>query len=152
MIDAEQVSRRLLEDEGFVATAYYDSEGYLTIGPGILIDERRKGSGISVTEGMYLLMNRIHQIENECRLAFTWFDQLNPARQQIIVCMAYQLGVRGVANFKRMVAAIRRLDFSGAAFEMMSSRWAQQTPGRAKRMANMMERGEWIEPAQISGG
>lgn len=148
MIDSKQVARRLWEDEGFVSHGYYDSKGFLTIGPGILIDERR-GGGINAEEGMYLLRNRIYRVDNQLRARFpSWYDKLTPTRMQVLICMAYQLGVNGVANFKRMVAAIERSDFTAAALEMLDSKWAREdSPERAKRMASMMERGEWIEPA-----
>lgn len=154
MIDVDQVTRRLWEDEGFVPHGYFDSKGFLTIGPGILIDERRQGSGISVEEGMYLLRNRMWRTENLCGTRLPWFYDLDSVRQQVIICMAYQLGVAGVANFRRMGAAIERADFRAAAAEMLDSKWAREdSPARAKRMANMMERGEWIEPAQpLNGG
>jgi len=145
MIDVNQVARRLHEDEGFVPHAYEDTEGYLTIGDGILIDKRR-GGGITAEESLYLLRNRIVQRESLCRARFPWFARQDVVRQQVIVCMSYQLGVNGVANFRRMVAAIERADFVDAAKEMLDSTWAKQTPARAKCMATMMERGEWIEP------
>lgn len=145
MIDADQVTHRLWDDEGFVASAYYDSKGFLTIGCGILIDSRR-GGGITAEEGMYLLRNRIYRVHNQCIDRFPWLTtKLNKTRQQIIVCMAYQLGVNGVANFKRMVAGIERKDFKAAAAEMLDSDWARKdSPERAKRMATMMESGQWV--------
>lgn len=149
MIDAAQVVRRLWSDEGFKRHGYFDSKGFLTIGPGILIDARREGSGISTEEGIYLLRNRMYRMENLCRSHLLWYSTLDTVRQQVIVCMAYQLGVAGVANFRRMVLAIERRDYVAAAAEMLDSKWAREdSPERAKRMANMMERGEWIEPAQ----
>src|ERR1051325_10658175 len=103
MIDVSQVARRLWDDEGFVPHVYQDNtpEKYLTIGVGILVDERR-GGGITAEEGMYLLRNRIYRTENLCRVRLPWFVNLDPVRQQLVICMAYQLGVNGVANFKRM--------------------------------------------------
>lgn len=137
------VADRLFSDEGFVPHVYEDSKGFLTIGPGILVDKRR-GGGITLDEGRYLLMNRIVARTAEVRDRFPWWKRLNAARQQIIVCMAYQLGTNGVANFKRMVTALERGDFVTAAAEMLDSNWAREdAPERAKRMANMMERGDW---------
>lgn len=148
MIDAGQIGRRLWEDEGFVPHGYLDSNKFLTIGPGILIDARR-GGGITAEEGMYLLRNRVYRIHNLCLAVFPWLTDLSDARQQVIVCMAYQLGVGGVARFKKMIAAIERADFTAASAEMLDSNWARSdSPARARRMANMMERGEWIEPAK----
>ena len=149
MIDSNQIARRLWEDEGFVPHVYRDNTpaGYWTIGVGILVDERR-GGGITAEEGMFLLRNRIIRTDNLCRARFPWFARLDTVRQQVIICMAYQLGVNGVANFKRMLAAIERSNFVEAAQQMLDSKWARDdSPARAKRMANMMERGEWIEPS-----
>lgn len=154
MIDINQVARRLAEDEGFRALPYYDSEGFLTIGHGILIDERRTGAGITNEESMYLMRNRAVRQANLCDARFDWYRKLSGVRQQVIVCMSYQLGVNGVAKFKRMGAAIERRDFVAAAAEMLDSTWhREQSTERAKRLANMMERDEWIEPAHpINGG
>jgi lysozyme len=147
MINDKQVARRLWEDEGFRPFAYEDTEGFLTVGVGILIDKRRPGAGLTAEEGVYLLRNRIFRLDNLLANKFPWYGNLEPARQQVVLCMAYQLGINGVANFKKMVAAIEAGDFVKAADEMLDSKWARQTPSRAKRMANMMERGEWIEPS-----
>lgn len=146
MINDKQVIRRLWEDEGFVPHVYPDSKGYLTIGSGILVDQRR-GGGITAEEGMYLLRNRMYRVQNLCMLNLSWFSKLDVIRQQVIVCMAYQLGVNGVANFKRMVQAIERSDYTAAAAEMLDSNWARvDSHARAHRMAAMMKHGEWIEP------
>ncbi len=58
--------------------------------------------------------------------------------------MAFQLGVNGVANFKKMIAALIARDYAAAAREMLDSNWAKvQTPARAQRMAEMMRTGVW---------
>jgi|SRR5688572_32870923 len=142
MISTEQITQRLIDDEGEVLHAYQDHLGYLTIGVGILIDER-KGGGITREESRYLLRNRIAQRAGECEQRFDWWPTLDPVRQQVIVCMAFQLGVDGVAGFKRMIAALKLRDWSTAASEMEDSDWNTQTPERCKRMADIMETGVW---------
>ena len=52
--------------------------------------------------------------------------------------MAYQMGLEGVLNFKKMWAAIEVDDYVTAAAEMINSRWAMQTPARANRLADRM--------------
>lgn len=137
------VADRIWVDEGFVPYVYEDSKGYLTIGPGILVDERR-GGGIDEEEGRYLLMRRLMKRLQQLRDRFSWFKRLDPVRQQIIVCMSYQLGVNGVAGFRRMCIALDKGDYIEAAAEMLDSVWArEETPERAKRLAGIMERGEW---------
>jgi lysozyme len=79
-----------------------------------------------------------------------WFDQLTWARQGVIVCMLHQLGAKGVANFKKMIAALSKYDYDTAASEMLDSYgtvekpgWHRQTPKRCELMAQIMRTGEW---------
>lgn len=143
MISHDQIAARLIADEGEVLHAYPDHLGYLTIGVGILIDER-KGGGITREESRYLLHNRIERFENQCHLRFAWFTGMNdPIRQQVIVCMVFQLGTDGVAEFKRMIVALKLRDYVTAAAEMIDSQWHKDTPSRCKLMASIMRNGVW---------
>lgn len=142
MISEAQLIERLVADEDEVLHAYEDHLGYLTIGVGRLIDKRR-GGGITQEESRYLLRNDISRVVAQCETRFEWWDSLDSARQQVIVCMAFQLGVNGVANFRKMVAAIRVRDFAEAARQMIDSNWHQQTRARCERMANVMKTGVW---------
>lgn len=142
MIDEARMMRRLIADEGEVLHAYQDSLGFLTIGVGRLIDQRR-GGGISPDESRYLLRNDIYSKSAECDHLFRWFIALDDVRQGVIVCMAYQLGTQGVANFKKMIAAIEDRDYAEAAAQMLDSGWHKQTPERCERMARMMRTGIW---------
>lgn len=144
VIDETAVTARLVGDEGEVLHAYRDHLGYLTIGVGILIDER-KGGGITQDESRYLLRNRLRQRVAQCSERFEWWQSIDEVRRGVIVCMAYQIGVNGVANFRKMCAALRIRDYNTAAMEMLDSDWAseKQTPVRAKRMARIMRSGNW---------
>lgn len=142
MIDMAQVTARLLADEGEVLHVYNDHLGFATIGVGRLIDPRR-GGGITQDESRYLLRNDIRRRAVQCAQRFEWWDAINDARQGVILCMAFQLGVNGVANFKKMIAAIRNGDYYSAAREMTDSGWHRQTPARCERMAKIMKSGVW---------
>lgn len=143
MISEAQLIKRLVADEGEVLHCYPDSLGFETIGVGRLIDKRR-GGGITQEESRYLLRNDIAQKTAECETRFEWWHTIDDVRQAVILCMAFQLGVNGVANFKRMVAALRIRDYVTASIEMLDSDWARkQTPARAQRMARVMRSGVW---------
>ncbi|HEY4354888.1 MAG TPA: glycoside hydrolase family protein [Acidobacteriaceae bacterium] len=143
MIDEAAVTRRLVLDEDEVLHAYPDSKGYLTIGVGILIDER-KGGGITQEESRYLLRNRIERKAAECENRFEWWHSIDDVRQGVILCMAFQLGTNGVANFRRMCAALRIRDYITASLEMLDSEWYRKdSPQRAERMATIMKTGVW---------
>ena len=68
----------------------------------------------------------------------------NDARRSVLINMAFQLGVSGLMKFKRFIAAYRAGDFVTASKEMLDSRWAMQTPNRAKELSEQMLTGEWF--------
>lgn len=138
----ERLQARLVVDEGVVLHAYLDSLGYITIGCGRLIDER-KGGGITYVEAMSLLENDITRKHTEMLERFPQFADLDPARQVALMSMAFQLGVDGLAGFTNTLAAVWRGDFTSAAGGMLSSKWALQTPERAIRLARMMRTGRF---------
>lgn len=78
-----------------------------------------------------------------CQSEFPWFSQLNEPRQAVLTGMAFQMGLHGLLGFHDTLGAIRDERYSHAAECMRQSKWASQTPKRAKRMADQMEFGEW---------
>lgn len=138
----ERLTTQLRRDEGEVLHAYTDSLGFLTIGVGRLID-KRKGGGITSEESAYLLANDIARVMADVRRRLPWFDRLDPARQGVLLNMAFQMGVDGLMGFKNTLAMIERGDYDGAATGMLASLWATQTPQRAQRMADQMRSGQW---------
>ncbi len=135
--------RKLLEDdEGRVPYAYQDHLGFWTIGVGRLIDKRR-GGGLSDDEIDYLLDNDIKRKSEALDARIPWWRSLNEARQAVLLSMAFQMGPDGLLGFKNTLAMVQRGDFDGAAEGMLQSKWATQTPERAKRLADMMKQGDW---------
>ena len=133
---------QLLREEGAESCAYQDSLGYWTIGVGRLIDSR-KGGGLSNDEIDFLLENDIKAKTHEVLLALPWMPRLSEPRQAVLIGMAFQMGIGGLLKFKRMLGSIEDGQYVKAAEEMIKSRWAKQTFGRAARMAKQMETGEW---------
>ncbi len=117
---------------------YQDSEGIWTIGYGRNIEQK----GISQDEADFLLEVDILEAYNECMKAFSWFKGLDTVRSQVILNMAFNMGVGKVKRFKKMIAAIIKEDWHEAATQMLDSRYARQTKERAVRLANRMETGE----------
>ena len=66
---------------------------------------------------------------------------LSELRQEVLTEMVFQLGFKGTSRFKKMLEAIEANDFTTAGIEMLDSRWAKQTPGRARRLAENMTNG-----------
>jgi lysozyme len=59
----------------------------------------------------------------------------------VLISMAFNLGVQGLLGFTRMLSYSQDGDYSGAAEEMLSSKWATQVGNRAVELAGMMENG-----------
>jgi hypothetical protein len=94
-------------------------------------------------ESRYLLRNDIARRIAECEQRFEWWGLLDPVRQQVVVCMAFQLGTEGVSKFRRMIAGLKIRDYITASIEMVDSKWHSDTPERCERMANIMRTGVW---------
>ena len=139
----EQLTTQLRSDEGTKATAYQDHLGFWTIGVGRLIDSRKPGAGLRPDEIDYLLRNDISDRVAALTKALPWFDRLDEARQGVLLNMAFQLGTAGLLGFKSTLALIAAGKYAEASEQMIKSKWATQTPARAKRLAEQMKTGEW---------
>jgi lysozyme len=138
-----ELKRQLKGDEGVKACAYRDSLGLLTIGVGRLVDASKPGAGLRPDEIDYLLQNDIHDRIDALTRALPWFQNLSDERKGVLIAMAFQLGTEGLLQFKQTLAAVQGGRYDEAAFDMLQSRWAQQTPARAKRLAEQMRSGLW---------
>ena len=136
------LKQQLIREEGAESCAYQDSLGFWTIGVGRLIDSR-KGGGLSNEEIDMLLENDIKRNYEAVLKALPWMEKLSDQRQAVLIEMAFQMGVSGLLQFKRTLGSIEDGQYGEAAVEMLESKWAQQTPMRAYRMALQMETDEW---------
>jgi lysozyme len=75
--------------------------------------------------------------------ALPWTQQLDDARQGVLVNLAFNIGVAGLLQFKLTLAAVEAGDYATAAADMLLSRWAKQVGARASRLAKQMEFGIW---------
>ncbi|QKN87896.1 lysozyme [Acinetobacter phage vB_AbaP_Alexa] len=138
----ENIIRSLRGEEGEVLHEYKDHLGYSTIGIGRLID-KRKGGGITSDEAAYLLGNDVDKVIDQLNKRLPWWSKLDEARRGVLVNMAFQMGIDGLLGFKNTLAMIQAGNYESAARGMLQSKWAQQTPSRAKRMAEQMRSGQW---------
>jgi lysozyme len=140
-MDSYQLRQDLIRDEGFRAHVYQDTEGFWTIGYGFLVDRKRGGLGLPPWIADLWLDELIADKVRDLRQRWPRLDEQAPEVQRALANMAYQLGPRGVMNFRRMIAALEAGDRARAAAEALDSTWARQTPNRARRVAALI-RGE----------
>jgi len=132
--------------EGFRGKAYDDADGVtvpaptgrLTIGYGRNIQDRP----LTKIEAAYLLRGDIAVSILEAASLTISFEGLSLARKIVLTCMVYQMGYDGVKRFKNMLKCIEDGDFTGAATEMLDSKWYREdSPKRALDMSLIMENG-----------
>ena len=133
---------QLRREEGVSRHAYQDHLGFWTIGVGRLIDQR-KGGGLTDEEVDHLLRNDVARFERDVLNALPWAATLDAPRLAVLIGMAFQMGTSGLLGFKQTLHAAREGRYTAAAGLMLVSKWAEQTPARAARMAKQMETGEW---------
>jgi lysozyme len=143
------IAKVLMFEEGFRADAYYCSEGYPTIGIGWKIGSKDQSLDdfkvMTISKDAALAQCHDESLVLSINLhgVICCWEELNEARQAILVSMAYQMGLAGLMKFKKMIAAIEKGDFNEAANEGLKSRWANQTPGRANRHMTVIMVGNW---------
>ncbi|MDU6413459.1 glycoside hydrolase family protein [Mixta calida] len=146
-----QIIQILNYEEGYREKPYIDTEGFPTVACGIKIGPK----GASLSNYTFTVPRKVGDVWlqvfvdstiNQCRnntLIAAALEQCNPARQDILYSMGYQLGVAGLAGFKNTLVMISNGDFDAAASGMMNSKWAKQTPNRARRHAAVMRSGDY---------
>lgn len=142
----EQLRKQLMRQEGFRKSAYQDSEGYWTIGYGLLIDAKLD-AGLEPEEAAYLLDRRISQRQQDALKAWPWLVRLDSVRQDVIFNMTYNMGVPRLSGFKKMLAAAEAGDYAKAADEMLDSKWARQVGLRASELSQQMRTGRYKDEA-----
>lgn len=140
-MDISRLQDDLWRDEGFVPHGYPDSEGYLTIGVGRLIDQRL-GGGITKTEARYLLENDIRKVLGALDRALPWWRSLPEGRMRALANMCFNLGLPRLLGFKKMLKALEAHDWERAADEALDSKWARQVGARSDRIADLLRGSE----------
>ena len=100
-----------------------------------------EGEEIPTTEEGWLVIfdkdfdNAWSQTEQLCE---TYNLPDNEEMMSILCEMIYQLGYKGVQNFKMMIKALQEADFVEAHYQMRDSRWRNQTKNRCEELAERM--------------
>jgi len=126
----EQIKRH----EGLRLKVYRCPAGKLTIGYGRNLED----NGISEEEADYLLINDLHFVEESLARRLAFWENMPKGVQQVLINMGFQLGINGLMAFRRTLALLDAGNYGAAADEMLNSRWAKQTPGRAKELAQIV--------------
>jgi lysozyme len=143
------IAKLLMFEEGYRSKVYYCSQKYPTIGIGWKIGSKNqplddfKLMTISKEAALAQCDSEASDLAINLHCVIDCWQDLNEARQAILISMAYQMGLSGLMKFKKMIAAIEAGDFVEAAAQGRDSRWASQTHSRANRHMRVMLLGNW---------
>lgn len=132
----EGLESRLLRHEGYRECPYQDTLGHWTAGVGHLLRPPVDVEHCWTREQvMVTLGHDIEHAEAGARhLVPSWY-RIAAQRRDVLTELAFQLGSHGLSGFRRLLVAVDREDWAAAGRELLTSRLARQTPGRAQELA-----------------
>ena len=142
-MNLERLMESVKKHEGYRNKVYLDTLGKRTVGVGHLCVEDFWEDDKEYEE-KFLMEILAEDLQNAIKGARELKEEydctdIDEIAQEIIVEMVFQLGKTGVSKFKNMWKALAEKNYIGASYEMLDSRWAKQTPNRAKAMAELMK-------------
>ncbi len=126
--------KQIKHHEGYRSRVYKCTEGYDTIGYGFAI----KDLVLSEEVCEMILIEKLEFLEKSIKNRFSWYEESPQVIKEVIMNMCYQLGVSGFSKFKKTISYFAESDYKGASVEMLDSKWARQTPNRAKDLSKLV--------------
>ena len=142
-MNMDRLKDSVKQHEGYRNKVYLDTLGKRTVGVGHLCVEDFWEDDKEYEE-KFLMEILAEDLQNAIKGARELKEEhsctdIDEMAQEIIVEMVFQLGKNGVSKFKNMWKALSEHNYTGASYEMLDSKWAKQTPNRAKSMAELMK-------------
>lgn len=135
--DRADLIAQLVRHEGMRLKVYKDPAGLLTIGVGRNLETR----GVTAAEALYLLGNDVDLCERLLSQRFAWYAALDPIRQRALLDLCFNLGLVGLLEFTKALAAMAKGDYRTAAREFQRSHWYQQVGARGQHIVAMVRDG-----------
>jgi len=133
---SEELLESVMHHEGFRANAYQDSEGIWTIGYGTNLQVLEITKELASQWMLKKLEENAAEVD-----AIEGISHISSARRDILIEMAYNLGIKGLRKFRNTLNFIRASAYEKAAAEMLDSKWATQVGIRADHLAERMRLG-----------
>tara|TARA_Y100000593_G_scaffold1603_1_gene3304 strand:+ start:5935 stop:6345 length:411 start_codon:yes stop_codon:yes gene_type:complete len=126
------------KNEGYRKMVYKDSLGIDTIGYGFAIKDLELDKDICDI----ILDRKIKELATRVNSTFSWYRYMPQEIKDVVMEMCYQMGVYGFSCFKKTISFLQNKQFHDASLEMLDSRWAEQTPVRAKELSDRVKEAE----------
>ena len=128
--------KRIKKNEGFSYRPYKDQLGFLTIGYGHLILPNEKN--LTKTKIPKHKLEKIFKQDFKNTIKdyekYLKKNTSNKKEEELLIEMIFQIGIKGVLKFKKLLRNMRKKNKHLVCFEMMNSLWYNQTPKRVKKL------------------
>jgi lysozyme len=131
----KDIIEQLKIHEGYKSKVYKCTAGVDTIGVGFAI----KDLELSEEVCDLILQEKLEVLEERFEKKFDWFKTSPIEVRNVMLNMAYQLGFRGFCKFKKTIAYLEDAEWEKASVEMLDSKWAKQTPNRARELSEIIK-------------
>jgi len=103
--------------------------------------QRIKTKGVTDQEAEQMFESNLNKARQDALeiIRNKQIQNLSPQQEEALTEMVYQMGKKGVSGFPNMLDALKSGDYDRASQEALDSLWAQQTPQRAKEVAERLK-------------
>ena len=156
MPTSEHLLDQLKRHEGFRKRVYLDTctPPKPTIGYGYNLEanplhlssleiSQAHTKGINQVEAERLLKLMITQCRHQLEVTLPFFSKLDTVRQDVLINMAFNLGLAGLLKFKKSLLLIEAGEYSQASVELLNSKWAKDVGNRALELSTQMKSGAY---------
>lgn len=118
-MDLNKLKQSVKKYEGLKLKPYLCPKKKLTIGFGRNLQDR----GITNLEAETMLDRDLLDIKLELEDSIKFFHKLDDIRQNVLIEMAFNMGVPHLLEFKNTLKFMEKSDFINASIEMLDSQW-----------------------------
>ena len=143
-MNIDLLREELAIDEGIKHEVYLCSLGHKTMGIGRLITKDMEewdlevGDPVTPERVAECFAEDVRNCISDCRNIFKDFDAMPELAQRCFANMCFQLGAPTFRKFRKTIMLAEEERWDECAAECLNSRWARQTPNRAKRIADRL--------------
>jgi lysozyme len=135
-MDMDRLLESVKKHEGYRNKVYLDTLGKRTVGVGHLCVEDFWEDDKEYEE-KFLMEILQKDLQEAIRGARSLMEDhgcadIDEQAEEILIEMVFQLGMTGVSKFKNMWKALAELNYVGASYEMLDSRWSKANPKQSK--------------------
>jgi len=135
----DDLYKQLQTQEGLRLKLYKCTAGKLTIGIGHNIEDR----GITERHAIIIFKDDVESCIKDVKNCISFYNKLDHVRQDILINMTFNIGIKRLLKFKKMLTALESGDYKTAYKEMLDSKWHEQVGNRAEELSIQMLKGEY---------